>query len=94
MPDPAWDNIWDLAFRTRDRIKQWLAFHHLPEPQAVVLETPELNSRPESFTFVARAGLLEESVQLSTRVLSLNLQDPDLYAQCVADFLYRRLIRN
>jgi hypothetical protein len=94
MPGESWDRIWDVAFRTRDRIEEWLTFHQLPDPQAVILETAERNLRPESFTFVARAGLLEEKVSLPTRVLGMNLADPDLFAQCVADFLYRQLIKN
>ena len=94
MPEECWDKIWNVAYRTRDRIENWLAFHHLPEPRAVILETLELNPRPKSFTFVAGVGLLQESVRLPARVLSMNTGDPDLYAQCVADFLYRRLIRN
>lgn len=94
MKDECWDKIWSAAYRTRDRIESWLAFHHLPEPRAVILETVERSPRPESFTFLARAGLLQESVRLPARVLSMNTGDPDLYAQCVADFLYRQLIRN
>jgi hypothetical protein len=94
MREECWDKIWGMADRTRDRIEEWLAFHRLPEPRAAILETRELNPRPESFTFVARAGLLQESVRLPTRLLTTNLGDPDLYAQCVADFLYRQLIRN
>ena len=94
MPEERWEMIWDVAYRTRDRIEEWLLFHQLPEPRAAILETRELNPRPESFTFSARAGLLQESVLLPARVLSVNLTDPDLYAQCVADFLYRQLIRN
>ena len=94
MTEACWDKIWDVAYRTRDRIESWLAFHHLPQPHAAIRETIDLNPRPESFTFVARAGLLQESVRLPARVLSMNLGDPDFYAQCVADFLYRRLIRN
>jgi hypothetical protein len=94
MPDERWDKIWDVAYRTRDRIEKWLAFHHLPEPRAAILETMELNPKPESFTFLASAGLLQESVRLPARVLSMNTGDSDLYAQCVADFLYRQLIRN
>ena len=94
MTDGCWDKIWDVAYRTRDRIESWLAFHHLPQPHAAILETIDLNPRPESFTFVARAGLLQESVRLPARVLGMNLNDPDLYAQCVADFLYQQLTRN
>jgi hypothetical protein len=94
MPRESWDGIWDVAFRTRDRIEEWLTFHHLPQPQAVILEAVEFDPRPKIFTFVARAGLLEERVRLPARVLGMNLADPDLYAQCVADFLYRQLIRN
>ena len=94
MQHEHWERIWDLAYRTRDRIEYWIAFHHLTEPRAVILETVERSPRPESFTFVARAGLLQESVRLPARVLSLNIGDPDLYAQCVADYLYRRLVRN
>jgi hypothetical protein len=94
VPEECWNKIWDVAYRTRDRIENWLAFHHLPEPRAAILETIELNPRPESFTFLAWAGLLQESVRLPTHVLSMNTGDPDLYAQCVADFLYRQLIRN
>jgi hypothetical protein len=94
MQHDHWERIWDLAYRTRDRIEDWIAFHHLPKPRAAVLETIELNPRPESFTFLAGAGLLQESVQLPARVLGMNTGDPDIYAQCVADYLYRRLIRN
>jgi hypothetical protein len=94
MPEECWDKIWDVAYRTRDCIEKWLAFHHLPEPRAAVLETIKLNPRPESFTFLAGAGLLQESVQLPARVLAMNTADPDIYAQCVADYLYRRLVRN
>ena len=94
MPEECWDKIWNVAYRTRDRIEKWLAFHHLPEPRAVILDTLEHNPRPKSFTFVARAGLLQESVRLPALVLSMSTGDPDLYAQCVADCLYRQLIRN
>lgn len=94
MPEEYWEKIWDVAYRTRNRIEAWLAFHHLPEPHALVLETVEYNPRPESFTFIARAGLLQESVRLPASVLAMNLEAPDLYAQCVADFLYRQLVRN
>ena len=94
MPEEPWEMIWDVAYRTRDRVEKWLASHHLPEPRAAILETREFNPRPESFTFSAKAGLLQESVRLPARVLSMNTGDPDLYAQCVADFLYRQLIRN
>jgi hypothetical protein len=94
MPEECWDKIWDVAYRTPDRIEKWLAFHDLPQPHAAILEIIEFNPQPESFTFPASAGLLQESVRLPARVLSLNAGDPDLYAQCVADFLYRRRIRN
>jgi hypothetical protein len=94
MPEECWDKIWSVAERTRDRIEEWLDSHRLPQPRAAILETRELDPRPESFTFLARAGLLQESVRLPGRVLSMNTGDPDLYAQCVADFLYRQLIRN
>jgi hypothetical protein len=94
MPDEYWGKIWGVADRTRDRIEEWLAFHRLQEPRAAILETIKQDPRPESFTFVASAGLLQESVQLPARVLAMNTGDPDLYAQCVADFLYRQLIRN
>jgi hypothetical protein len=94
MQEECWDKIWGVADRTRDRIEEWLAFHRLPAPRAAILETIEQKPRPENFTFVASAGLLQESVQLPARVLAMNTADPDLYAQCVADFLYRQLIRN
>ena len=94
MTDGYWRGTWEVAYRTRDRIEGWLAFHHLPQPQAAILETIEFNPRPERFTFLARAGFLTESVRLPAHVLSMNTGDPDLYAQCVADYLYRQLIRN
>ena len=94
MPEGYWDKIWGVAYRTRNRIEEWLIFHRLPKPRVAILETVEQNPRPESFTFVATAGLLQESVQLPASVLAMNTGDPDLYAQCVADFLYRQLIRN
>lgn len=94
MREAYWDKIWGVADRARDRIEEWLAFHRLPQPRAAILETVEQDPRPESFTFVASAGLLQESVQVPARVLAMNTNDPDLYAQCVADYLYRQLIRN
>ena len=94
MSEGYWDKIWGVAYRTRNRIEEWLIFHRLPKPQVAILETAEQNPRPESFTFVASVGLLQESVQLPARVLSMHTGDPDLYAQCVADFLYRLLVRN
>ena len=86
MPEECWDKIWNVAYRTRDRIENWLAFQHLPQPRAAIVETIELNSRPESFTFLARAGLLQESVRLPARVLSMNTGDPDLYAHASPTF--------
>ena len=94
MTDEYWRGIWEVAYRTRDRIVAWLTFNHMPQPQAEILEAMDLNPRPESFTFLASAGLLTESVRLPARVLRMNIGDPYLYAQCVADFLYRQLTRN
>ena len=94
VPDDSWERTWKLAYRTRDRIVAWLTFNHMPQPQAEILEAIDLNPRPESFTFLASAGLLTGSVRLPARVLRMNIGDPDLYAQCVADFLYRQLTRN
>jgi hypothetical protein len=94
MPEESWEEVWEMAYRARDRVEQWLAAQHLPQPRAFIVETKDLDPRPVRFTFVARAGLLQESVQLPADVLRMNLDDPDLYAQCVADYLYRLLIRN
>jgi len=94
MPHHDCDEAWTVAYAIQERVAAWLAFHDLPQPRASIIETDASNPRPETFTFVAHAGLLEESVRLPANILRWNSKAPDLYAQCVADYLYRLLVRN
>jgi hypothetical protein len=85
--------LWVFARSIRDHIEEWLVFKGLPNVIVSIKENERKRPHPRTYTFVVRIGRRRKVKQILAREIADNEQFIDLFAQTVANYFYRQLIK-